>query len=605
MKRINVFDTYLSTPFIFLTGENPKTKILRSLILTAVTVLFAVLFRKFFLGTLENKVEWITFYPAVMIAAILGGFYSGLLTSLLAVYIITFQWQILVSSPFISGNTGIISIAVFIINCILISAISEYSRRQKIKADILKEKAEQANQAKSTFLANMSHELRTPLNAILGFTRIMQGNVRIPEDEHENLTIINRSGEHLLGLINNVLDISKIEAGQTEKDEISFNVENIVYEVVNLMSQNAEAKKLQFKTIIKEGLPRYIKTDKQKLRQILLNLIGNAIKFTDQGRITLTVKKDNESSGEFLTFSIEDTGIGIEKNDLEKIFRPFAQSSTNMMKKGTGLGLTLSKQYAELMGGTISIESQIGTGSKFTIKIPLITAEKEEFALMTNKFTNVKSIASGQPHYRILIVEDQKENWLLLQRIHENIGIQVKIAENGLQGVKIFQEWQPHLIWMDIRMPILDGLEATKKIRDQEKGQEVKIVGVSAHVFKDEIQNVMSVGMNSFIKKPYQFYEIYQCLNEHLGIAFDYDIGDDLKEQKQLTLEMLKKAESNLLLKLKTSIKNLNEEQIEDVIDQIKCIDLELAQVLTYYTKNLKYTEIFRLLNDYFKLDHS
>jgi signal transduction histidine kinase/CheY-like chemotaxis protein len=603
MKLFYGFYKRFATLFTFFSEENSKTNILRVIILTTISVLIAILIRKLFLSTLENKVEWITFYPAVMVSAILGGFYSGLLTSALAAYIITFQWQLLVSSPFVSGNTGMISVSVFILNCILISAISEYSRRQKKKADREKDKAERANLAKSTFLANMSHELRTPLNAILGFTRLMQSNVNIPDDEHKNLTIINRSGEHLLGLINDVLDIAKIEAGQTEINQISFNVENVVYEIVNLMIQDVETRKLDFKTKIQKDLPRYIKTDIQKLRQILINLIGNAIKYTNQGSITLNIRKDIKNEQKFLIFDVEDTGIGIKKSDLEKIFKPFGQVDTNAIKKGTGLGLTLSKQYAELLGGSVLIESQIGTGSKFSVYIPLITSEREDLSTITNKFASVISIASGQPHKRILVVEDQIENWLLLQRIHENVGIQVKIAENGLQGVELFQEWQPHLIWMDVRMPVLDGFEATKKIRGLEKGQEVKIIGVSAHVFKDEIKNVMSVGMDSFIKKPYQFYEIYQRLNEQLGIVFEFDTIDNLADQKQLTVDMLKKAEKSDLVKLKTAIKNLNEHQIEDVINHVLGTDLELGQILMYYTKNLKYTEIYHFLNEYFKMD--
>ena len=571
-------------------------KIARRIIIAIVAVFIAAFIRKFFLGTLEEKVVWITFYPAVMIAALLGGFFSGFLAAILTVAIVYFQWQLFINTPFISDEIGAISAIVFLINCSLISAISEYSRQQKIKADFEKEKAERASQAKSTFLANMSHELRTPLNAVLGFTQLMQGNTNIPDEEQKNLKIINRSGKHLLGLINNVLDIAKIEAGQIEKDEISFHLENTIYEIIQIMSQNAEAKNLELKSYFQEKLPTYIETDKQKLKQILINLIGNAIKFTNTGKITLSVKKDIHNEHPRLIFEVEDTGVGIAPKDCEKIFKPFGQSTKLSAQKGTGLGLTISKQYAELLGGSISMESEIGVGSLFTVKIPLTIAVDNNITLQTNKFTNVKSIASGQKNFRILIVEDQVENWLLLQRIHEKIGIQVQVAENGLQGVEVFKKWNPHLIWMDVRMPVMNGLEATKKIRNLENGKEVKIIGISAHVFKDEIQNIMAMGMDSFMKKPYQFHEIYECLNQQLGVKFIFNDVEVKAEQKRLTIDMFENIDYNSVINLEKAIQNLNEEKIKDIINQISETDKELAKTLRFYTNQLKYTEIHHLL---------
>ena len=412
-----------------------QKQIIQSIVIAIIAVLIASLIRMFFLSTLEDKVVWITFYPAVMIAAILGGLFSGMLTSVFTILIVIFQWHLFIDMPFIEGNIETISAIVFFLNCSIISAIAEYSRQQKIKANIQKDKAELANKAKSNFLANMSHELRTPLNAILGFTRLMKNNTNIPEKELENLKIIDRSGEHLLSLINNVLDIAKIESGETIKNEISFGLENIIYNITQIMHQQADVKNLQLKIDYQENLPSYVKTDKQKLEQILINLIGNAIKFTDKGVITLYLKKEFCNEQEFLFFEVEDSGCGIENKDIVEIFKPFIQGSNVSGQTGTGLGLTISKQYAELLGGTISVESKIGIGSKFLVKIPLITDGSSDILLQYDEFNNVKSIAPGQSHFRILIVEDQKENWLLLQRIHENVGLKVQIAENGLKGV--------------------------------------------------------------------------------------------------------------------------------------------------------------------------
>ena len=569
----------------------------QKIIIAIIAVLVESLIRKFLLGGLDDKVVWITFYPAVMIAAIIGGFFSGGLTAILTIIVVIFQWQFFTDTPFINWNIGIISTVVFFINCSLISGISEYSRQQRIKANIQKEKAERASEAKSNFLANISHELRTPLNAILGFTRLMKDNSNIPIEEHENLNIINRSGEHLLGLINNVLDIAKIEAGRTTKTESTINLENTIYEVIQLMAQQAEAKELQLKITFNESLPEYIKTDQLKLRQILINLIGNSIKFTEKGQVTIVIKCEKKNETDFLIIEVLDTGVEIRKEDLMKIFSPFGQSTNVTIQKGTGLGLTISKQFAELLGGSISVESEIGAGAKFIVNIPLITTQIGDEALHRNKFSGVKSIASGQPHFRILIVEDQIENWLLLKRIHEKIGIQVKIAENGLQGLEVFKEWRPDLIWMDVRMPVMDGLEATKEIRKLEYGNDVKIIGISAHVFKEEIKNVMSVGMDSFIKKPYQFHEIYECLNDKLSVEFNFNETKNEIEQKNLTPEMFENIDKQLLHELYTAIKNLNDEQIELAINKIQQIDSETSRILKSLTTNLKYTEIFRILN--------
>jgi CheY-like chemotaxis protein len=288
--------------------------------------------------------------------------------------------------------------------------------------------------------------------------------------------------------------------------------------------------------------------------------------------------------------------VGIEKQDLSTIFVAFGQVNDPSNQKGTGLGLTISKQYTELLGGSISVESEIGVGSKFSVKIPLVAADKEDLSQLLSEFANVVSIAQGQQDFRILIVEDQIENWLLLQRIHEKVGLQVQITENGLLGLEKFKKWHPHLIWMDVRMPIMDGLEATKEIRNLGNGKDVKIIGLSAHVFKDEMQNVMSVGMDSFIKKPYQFYEIYECLNEQLGIKFIFSDTNKKADQTLLTPDMLKIINQETLEALSAAIKNLNDEQIELAISQIQKINAEVAQVLQSYTKNLKYTEIYRLI---------
>ncbi|HAN78543.1 MAG TPA: hypothetical protein DCQ31_12650, partial [Bacteroidales bacterium] len=346
--------------------------IVQQFFIAIVAILVAVLVRKYFLHSLENKVEWITFYPAVMVAAILGGFFSGILTLSFAVTIIGNYWYWMAEAPFLQGNTVLISPIVFAVNSILISGMAAYSRIQKLNADKAKEQAEMASRAKSVFLANMSHELRTPLNAILGFTRLMKLNPVIPENEIKNLDIVNRSGEHLLNLINNILDISKIEAGKTQVESKTMDLNSTLQDIILMMSQKAESKGLLLESELADNLPLFIRSDELKIKQILINLLGNAIKFTEKGSIKLVVTAySTNNKGEYLLkFKITDTGIGIAPDYLNKVFEPFFQIENNTSIKGTGLGLTISKQFTELLGGKLFVESTMGVGSVFKVEIP-------------------------------------------------------------------------------------------------------------------------------------------------------------------------------------------------------------------------------------------
>ncbi len=576
--------------------------ILQQFFIAIIAVVVASLLRKFLLGSLENKVVWITYYPAVIAAALFGEFLTGLLSAILTVLIAVYGWQFFSTSPFINSTADWISLSVFLFNCIIISAISDYSSRQRKKADKAKEQAELANRSKSIFLANMSHELRTPLNAILGFTELMQLNSKIPEEEKKNLEIINRSGEHLLNLINNVLDISKIEAGQIKIDISSFNLNNTLNDITQIISQRAEAKGLFLKTSLSKELPSYILSDELKLKQILINLLGNAIKFTEFGNIELNVSafENKQTVSDLLKIEVIDTGIGISANEIDRIFEPFVQVGNISLTKGTGLGLTICRQFTELLGGIIEVQSKLGIGSKFTVQIPYLQINNTE--IKQRNYQLIKSLALGEPEYKILIVEDQLENWLLLQRILENVGLKVKVAENGADGIEAFKTFKPNLIFMDIRMPIMDGLEATKNIRQSENGKKVKIIGISAHVFEDEIQNILSSGMDDFIKKPYHFNDIYGSLQKHLEVKYLYYNNIDSKEQGNipLTAEMLKRLDDHVLLELKEYTENLDNVKLYELVERISLKNKELGNILHYYVSNFKITEIFRILKQIF-----
>jgi len=390
-----------------------------------------------------------------------------------------------------------------------------------------KEQAEAANRAKSKFLANMSHELRTPLNAVLGFSQLMQNNPDTTSEQRKNLGIINRSGTHLLQLINNVLDISKIEAGRIELIELPSDLHELAEEIKSLLCASASEKGLEFILEMSPDLPRYVVTDPIKLRQVLLNLTNNAVKYTASGRVVLRISVKAREPGErlLLNFEVEDSGTGIPKADRERIFSPFVQlGERELSESGTGLGLAICRQFVKLMGGEIGVAGKPNQGSTFWFTLPARVSLSEPKASVRDQ-GRVIALAAGQPHYRILIAEDQADSRLLLHKLLEPFGFELREACDGEQALAIFAEWQPHLIFMDIRMPVLDGLEATRRIRALDKEAATSIVAVTAHVFAEEKQKILAAGCDGFIRKPVDQNEILVALTQHLGVQFVKD-GD-------------------------------------------------------------------------------
>ncbi|MDD5332562.1 MAG: PAS domain S-box protein [Rhodoferax sp.] len=459
--------------------------------------------------------------------------------------------------------------------------------------------AEAANRAKSVFLSSMSHELRTPLNAILGFSNMMRKDALLPMEQRENLDIISRSGEHLLTLINDVLEMAKIEAGRVQLESAPFDLGSLVRDVTDMMHVRAREKGLQLLIDQSSEFPRYIKGDEARVRQVLINLLGNAVKFTQQGGVTVRFGLKPDAVPQRLLIEVEDSGPGIKPEDQQIIFEPFVQLGNAAAQKGTGLGLTITRQFVQLMGGVISVLSLPGKGSTFRVELPL---EKVEVGAVTlpqgADRGEIVGLAPNQPEYRILIVEDQLENQLLLSRLMKNMGLQTQLAENGEQAVRLFLSWAPQLIWMDRRMPVMDGLEATRRIRELPGGKEVKIVAVTASAFTEQREEMLKAGMDDFVRKPYRFNEIYDCLSQQLGLRYRYaetpapaPAGDGV-----LTAPMLAVVPPDLRRELQDALESLEGERIATVIRQIAALDPGLYKRLSQLAGNFDYPSILKAL---------
>jgi len=410
--------------------------------------------------------------------------------------------------------------------------------------------AQNANKAKSTFLANMSHELRTPLNAILGFTQLMCRDASVSEDHQENLKIINRSGEHLLRLINDILEMSKIEVGQITLNETNFDLYTMLSSLEQMLRLKVQAKKIDLVFKINRDVPQFIYTDEGKLRQIIINLLGNALKFTNQGSITLTVKVDKnivkEDQIDFLFsdtyslyFSVEDTGPGIHQDEMEKLFTPFEQTEVGRISnEGTGLGLSICYKFAELMGGELKVKSNVGKGSTFFFDI--LIREKDltitESVQITNTVENKKivALAPNQPQYCILAVDDVYASRLLLNKLLSGLGYRVQEASNGQEAIRQWEKWNPDLILMDMRMPIMDGYEATKQIKSRVKDKNTIVIALTASAFEEEKIKILSAGCDDFMRKPFQDSELLIMIGQYLKVEYLYDNLVDSTWKKNL-----------------------------------------------------------------------
>lgn len=463
-----------------------------------------------------------------------------------------------------------------------------------------KEKAECANRAKSIFLANMSHELRTPLNAVLGFSQLMHNDRHATEDQKRYLAIIGRSGEHLLSLINNVLEISKIESGRVELEMTHLDLFQLIHEMKSLMWMRAHEKGLDFTLEQAPDLPRHIRVDGGKLRQVLINLIGNAIKHAASGTVILRAMavEQERSDPVRVRFEVEDTGPGIRKEERERIFSPFVQLEDRASTEaGTGLGLAISRQYVELMGGKLGVTGEPGKGSIFHIEIPATVLAPEAIPAELPSGRRVIGLAEGQPRHRLLIVEVHPESRLLLRRLLEPLGFELREATNGEEAVAIFEQWRPDLIWMDIRMPVMDGLEATRRIKATDAGSRTRIVAVTAHALEEERREILAAGCDDFIRKPYRDGDIHDALTRHLGLRFVYE-EEQSPDNGELPLAAADLADlpAELLQELEQALVRIDMDAVTHVIEAIHARHPSQAKVLGAVAGDLQFGRLLRII---------
>jgi len=390
-----------------------------------------------------------------------------------------------------------------------------------------RDKAEAASRSKSSFLANMSHEIRTPMNAILGFSRLLQFDSSLSEPQRDRINSINRSGEHLLVLINDILEMSKIEAGHEKLETEPIPLRTMLEDLELMFRRLAEEKGVELRCQVDSDVPDHVGGDEAKLRQILINLLGNAVKFTDAGHVELRVSQEQRGDAKlWLQFEVEDSGVGIEPKDQERIFSAFEQAGDGVTREGsTGLGLAIAKNFVEMMGGKLQVQSQLGEGATFHFGIESVIARAKEVRFAKPKVP--KKLARTYEGTRVLVVDDQDANRMLLVELLKPLGFEVHEATNGEEAVELFEQVLPQVVLMDRHMPVMDGLAATRRIKSTEAGAKTAIICVSASAFEEDVQLALSAGCCDFQSKPVSVGDLMSRIERHADLNYDDSLAVD------------------------------------------------------------------------------
>ncbi len=492
--------------------------------------------------------------------------------------------------------------------------LEQKAQKARLEAIGAKDRALEASRAKSEFLSNMSHELRTPLNAVIGFAQLLERDPDLNREQREHLTAILSSGEHLLHLINDVLSLSKIEAGKMSLTIAQFDLHRTLEGVEAMLRGRTRAKGLQLTVERDPDVPRFVLGDEGKLRQIMINLLGNAVKFTDAGSITLRAAWQDGIG----IFEVEDTGHGIAEEELENLFEAFVQTeSGRKSKEGTGLGLTISRNFVQMMGGDMRVRSTLGKGTTFTFDAELAAVTEGGDRIETRR---IVALESGQPEFRILVVDDVERNRTVLVKLLEAVGFVVDEAADGREAVAKWSSWRPDLILMDKRMPVMDGLAATREIRRLEaefedaalpefEGAPVPPVGrtviisLSASAFEHEHAEILGAGSDEIITKPFRHERLFEALARHLGARFESYPDEEELEMSIAPTEApspdrLRDLPSDWVASLVEAVVRGDVEQCVTIVERIGGRDEELASHLRALVRSYRFDDIQLLIEE-------
>jgi signal transduction histidine kinase len=468
-----------------------------------------------------------------------------------------------------------------------------------------KDVAESANHAKSTFLANMSHELRTPLSAIMGFSELLSYDSNLTPKQSDSVRVINQSGNHLLSLINDVLEMSKIEAGRHSVEALDFNLHDLLNDLHTMMILKAQSKNLALQLEIASDVPEWVNTDQRKFRQIVINLLGNAIKFTDRGQVTLRLTiGTSETIDRALCCEVLDTGHGIAAHEMSQVFEAFVQTSTGRnAQTGTGLGLSISRQLARILGGDLTFTSEVNVGSQFCLTLPFKKAKSLE---MNDPSTpRITGLAPNQPTYRILIADDTLENRRLLSELLSHVGFEVREAGNGRAAILLAEQWQPQLILMDLRMPDMDGMTAMRYLRNHPLPilNQIKILAISASTFETDRGVLRQSGFDDFLAKPFQIQTLFEKIGHHLGVAFTYA---EVEAEKPAVApksalgiqQQIQDLPREWRSQLYDAAADLNFDPCLELIATLDDDQQQLARILTDLINNFRFDTLMEMMTD-------
>lgn len=459
-----------------------------------------------------------------------------------------------------------------------------------------KESAEGANRAKSDFLANMSHEIRTPMNAILGYAQILRRDNTLGQLQREQVEIIHRSGNHLLTLINDILDMSKIEAGRTTLTPDTFDLHAGFEEVVLMFREAASAKGIDLEFTLDDDLIRHVEADSGKVRQVVINLLSNAVKFTTQGGVRVHASSAEIRSETFLvTVTVTDTGCGIEPDQMDKVFEAFEQSNSGAHHGGTGLGMAISQRFARLMSGDLTVESAVGEGSTFCFTFQARRCA-EAAVKPRSVYPMPVGLAQSAEDRKILIVDDVQTNRELLASLLAHVGFDIRMAESGEEALRLHDEWRPDLILMDLRMPGMGGLETIRRLRT--RGSKARIIAISASVSPGNQEESIKQGADDFLAKPFADAELFARIQSALNVDFLYKnekaswlVSSPLEQNEALPL-LLSRVPDSLIEDIRDATSTVRIERLQSLIDRVQEHSREGAVQLRRLVNSFQYEAV-------------